>query len=103
MEQGDHSKRSNRENRTTFSDVPYISGVFQLDEPKKRFQYSNRNFQTDFLANGKQPLWFSLPIRALAFSLWIFSLSYATVPVVCGCILYVLIWRFQFRFKMLRR
>ena len=56
MEQGDHSKRSNRENRTTFSDDPYISGVFQLDEPKKRFHlHSNRNFR-NFLANGKQPL-----------------------------------------------
>ena len=50
-----HSKRSNRENRTTFSDNPYISGVFQLDETKKRFHlHSNRNW--NFLANGKQPV-----------------------------------------------
>ena len=50
-----HSKRSNRENRTTFSDDPYISGVFQLDEPKNVFHlHSNRNFW-NFLANGKQP------------------------------------------------
>ena len=34
-----HSKRSNRENRTTFSDDSYISGVFQLDEPQKRFPF----------------------------------------------------------------
>ena len=40
-----HSERSNRENRTTFSDDPYISWVFQLDEPKKRFPFT---FQPKF-------------------------------------------------------
>ena len=53
--QGDPSKRSNRKNRTTFSDDPHISGVFQLDELKKRFPFTFQpKYFRNFVANGKQ-------------------------------------------------
>ena len=61
------------ENGTTFSDDPFISGIFQLDEPRNIFHlHSSRNFR-NFLVNGKQPqyhLWchvFPRPIYMITF------------------------------------
>ena len=48
-----HSERPNRENGTTFSEFPFVPGIFQWVEPKKRL-HPNRNFR-EFVVNGKQP------------------------------------------------
>ena len=32
-----HSERPNREKGTTFSEFPFVPGIFQWDEPKKTF------------------------------------------------------------------
>ena len=34
------SKRSNRENGPTFLDFPLFQGIFQWDEPRKRFPFT---------------------------------------------------------------
>ena len=50
-----HSKSSSRENRTTFSDGPLISGVSSwMNQKSVCHLHSNRNFR-NFLASGKQP------------------------------------------------
>ena len=45
MEQGDPFETFQPGKQTPFSEDPYISGVFQLDEPKKRFPFT---FQQKF-------------------------------------------------------
>ena len=50
-----HSERPNRENGTTFSEFPFVPGIFQWDEPKNHLPlHSNWNFR-EFEINGKQP------------------------------------------------
>ena len=40
-----HSEGLNRENGTTFSEFPFVLGIFQWDEPKNVYHlHSNRNF-----------------------------------------------------------
>ena len=34
-----HSERPNRENGTTFSEFPFVPGIFQRDEPEKRLPF----------------------------------------------------------------
>ena len=46
-----HLKRNNRENGTTFSEFPFVPGIFKWDEPKNRLP---ENFR-EFVVNGKQP------------------------------------------------
>ena len=41
-----HSERPNRENGTTFSEFPFVPGIFQWDEPKKRLPFTS---QPEFL------------------------------------------------------
>ena len=51
------SGRPNPENGTTFSEFPFVPGIFQWDEPKNVYHlHPNRNFR-EFVVNGKQP-WF---------------------------------------------
>ena len=40
-----HSEGLNRENGTTFSEFPFVLGIFQWDEPKNVYHlHPNRNF-----------------------------------------------------------
>ena len=53
-----HSERPNWENGTTFSEFPFVPGIFQWNEPKKTFTmhlHPKRNFR-EFVVNDKQPL-----------------------------------------------
>ena len=45
MEQGDAFEMFQRGKQDGFSDYPFISVIFQLDEPKKRFPFT---FQPKF-------------------------------------------------------
>ena len=54
-----HSERPSRENGTTFSEFPFVQGIFQWDEPKNRLLFTSQ------AKNGKQPiLSFSRLVRA---------------------------------------
>ena len=46
---------SQPKNGTTFSEFPFVPGIFQWDEPKNVYHlHPNRNFR-EFVVNGKQP------------------------------------------------
>ena len=42
MENEFHLERPNRENGTTFSEFPFVPGIFQWDEPKKRLPFTSQ-------------------------------------------------------------
>ena len=51
-----HLERPSRENGTTFSEFPFVPGIFQWDESKIVYHlHPNRNFR-EFVVNGKQPI-----------------------------------------------
>ena len=52
-----HLKRPNRENGTTFSEFPFVPGIFKWDEPKNRLPFTSQpEYFREFVVNGKQPL-----------------------------------------------
>ena len=54
-----HSERPNGENGTTFSEIPFVTEIFQWDEPKKRLPFTSQQefpgICGEFVVNGKQP------------------------------------------------
>ena len=50
------SESFHRENRTTFSEVPFIPEIFQWDEPKTCVPFSSQPEFPEFLGKWKTPL-----------------------------------------------
>ena len=99
-----HSERPNRENETTFSEFPFVPGIFQWDKPKKTFtMYIPIEIFREFVVNGKQPRSTVVVSLAKSFLLIIFyhsdRLETQNPPLNCKCLLLRPVKRFPFRLK----
>ena len=50
------SESFHRENRTTFSEIPFIPEIFQRNEPKTCVPWHPNRNSRNFLVNGKRPM-----------------------------------------------